>query len=440
MKISILCLLLCALDSAHATSPFYCETELLNDIAIAVRPSKILSDGRIEVSVDYTYATASHRTLQIPSFVRTLKNTADLKIIVLSGNSGNDYEHTRHSLAFLFGSFLMKQNAVVSYTQANPFFSLEDVEVSYDDQTRRSWRTTFVTETPFFRTNSGEVFYFPHLPSPVLMIKMIGDYNEIGDFAAPIIQYLKVPADHVLLVHDDLNLREQQFQLRADGPAKFGGNNSVFSMIRSLSYQILDDLLPNLQDEAREPISTEKWSSFIESFRSRADIRDSSYLGQPTQFSSAFKNAGAIETPIVQFIKTEMIEPLKLALRAQKAILQASKRGLGEIAKKLADKNLTLEDRAQLNTEKNEILARNQPQVDIINKAEREIDEFSLHLRKLVQEKIEARISFAELIIGIDNETRESNAAFVLGPFPPEIFNDDLWAQMQSHVMEWLKR
>src|SRR3954469_13215325 len=84
-----------------------CGTLLVSS-PMALQPILKQADGSWLLSVDYSTDKPGVRAVELPSAIGELKGKRDVHIVVLAGNSGTQYENTRHSLGHTFGDYLLK--------------------------------------------------------------------------------------------------------------------------------------------------------------------------------------------------------------------------------------------------------------------------------------------------------------------------------------------
>lgn len=121
-----------------------------------------------------------------------------MKIICGLGNPGSEYAEHRHNLGFM----------VV-------------------DALATAWGVSF-TQTKF----DGLFCVSRREPESVLLLKPQTFMNRSGDCLAPTARFQKVPPEHVLVVHDELDLPLGTVQLKRGGGS--GGHNGLKSIASAL--------------------------------------------------------------------------------------------------------------------------------------------------------------------------------------------------------------
>lgn len=421
-------------------TPAFAQTpkcEALLKTPMAIEPLQTLEDGRMQLTLNYSNLEDGTKTVELPSFLNKLKGVANLQVLVLAGNSGTAYEKTRHNLAYAFNDYLLRVYPNQTHTGGEPFLSRETVSVSYDDETVRSWTADFRTEAPEFRTKSGEIFYFPDLEGrPALVVKMIGDYNEVGDFAIPILDALSLPPANLVLIHDELNLPETESQIFS-GVQKYNGNNALFSVLRSLAYGAFPQVVEYLKTKATLP--DEKWAEYESAFRAKANVRYANHLGQERAFDSAFKNVDTVIMALKSIfpeVEEQMTRPLRLRLEASRAQLSEVKRPMAGIMPELNSGTTSAERKAALSQLRDQILLASKPLNDQIKDLETQIQEAHKHLVSDVVKIVESRLTFKRLSLGTDNGAvdRSDLAGYVLSPYPQQVFTDAFWARVVNQM------
>ena len=119
-------------------------------------------------------------------------------ILVCLGNPGDKYENTRHNIGFMVADEVAeRQNAPI---QKLKFKALTNI-----------------------LTISGE---------KVLVMKPITYMNLSGEAVRQAVDFYKIPADHVLVVSDDVALAVGRLRIRRGGSA--GGHNGLKNIIQQL--------------------------------------------------------------------------------------------------------------------------------------------------------------------------------------------------------------
>ena len=119
-------------------------------------------------------------------------------LLVCLGNPGDKYENTRHNAGFMVADEIAER-------QGKPIQKLK-----------------FKALTNIF-TISGE---------KVLVMKPVTYMNLSGEAVRQAVDFYKIPADHVLVVSDDVALAVGRLRIRMKGSA--GGHNGLKSIIQHL--------------------------------------------------------------------------------------------------------------------------------------------------------------------------------------------------------------
>lgn len=119
-------------------------------------------------------------------------------LIVGLGNPGAKYEHTRHNVGFLAVDLFAEQHGIILANE--------------------KWNGIFC------RTRlSGE---------RVILLKPQTFMNKSGECVGRFVDFYKIPPDHILIVHDDLDLAPARIKAVARGGA--GGHNGIRSVMNHL--------------------------------------------------------------------------------------------------------------------------------------------------------------------------------------------------------------
>ena len=122
-------------------------------------------------------------------------------LVVGLGNPGAKYEHTRHNMGFLTVDLLAEQAGV----------KLNKVK---------------------FKSAYNII---PFAGSKCLVMKPQTYMNLSGEAVREAVQFYKIPADHVLVIYDDVSLPVGKLRVRPTGSA--GGHNGIKSIIAQLGTE-----------------------------------------------------------------------------------------------------------------------------------------------------------------------------------------------------------
>lgn len=375
------------------------------------------------------------RKFVLPSALAEIKRLSNKKVIVLAGNSGDPYQGTYHSLAFRLGDFMLGTLPRVT-SGAGHFSERKELEITYDDGSKGIWKTEFLTEEPLYRTDSGEIFLFPNIRGfNIVVVKMIGDYNEVGDFAVPVVEALGLGPKDTVLVRDDLSSKYGTFNLEKGQAPKATGNNSIFSLTRNFSYRVIEDVIRFLKDSPElGAIPTEEFDSFRLPLRSLADIRLNSPQADP-RYHQAFRNAESILNGIRGQLRTKVKDKyLKTYALDEAAEFNEQIRDLDLELREIfrANDQQASESRvAELKRRKANLTAR-------VKEVKKKWESIYQKIDEEIQRIVNNGISYSQLTIGINPEIPfkpGQRADYVLSPYPTEVFNDHFWKQALEHLL-----
>jgi PTH1 family peptidyl-tRNA hydrolase len=121
-------------------------------------------------------------------------------LIVGLGNPGSKYLLTRHNLGFMALDYLVKSVGVRN----------DDSKLEHKANT-----INFLWETQPIKLAKPETFM-----------------NLSGESVQPLAHFYKIPPDHIIVVHDELDLPFGRMQIKVKGGA--GGHNGISSIIEKL--------------------------------------------------------------------------------------------------------------------------------------------------------------------------------------------------------------
>ena len=129
------------------------------------------------------------------------KNSAVEWLVVGLGNPGQKYEHTRHNMGFLTVDLLAEKTGV----------KLNKVKFK----------------------SAYNIMNFAGCKC--LVMKPQTYMNLSGEAVREAVQFYKIPADHVLVIYDDISLPVGKLRVRPTGSA--GGHNGIKNIIAHLGTQ-----------------------------------------------------------------------------------------------------------------------------------------------------------------------------------------------------------
>ena len=128
-------------------------------------------------------------------------------LIVGLGNPGQKYEHTRHNMGFLTVDLLAEQlNVKLNKVKFKSAYNI----------VRFAGQKCLVMKPQTYMNLSGEAVH-------------------------EAVQFYKIPADHVLVIYDDVSLPVGKIRVRPTGSA--GGHNGIKNII----YQLSSDQFPRVK-------------------------------------------------------------------------------------------------------------------------------------------------------------------------------------------------
>lgn len=127
---------------------------------------------------------------------------SDFWLIAGLGNPGKKYEGTRHNMGFMCADVLAERWSV-GFSDHKGLAMLGKGVMSLGGGTRK-----------FF------------------LAKPLTYMNASGDALASISSYYEIPAEHIVVIHDDMDLDFGRIKVKAGGSA--GGHNGIKSIDRSL--------------------------------------------------------------------------------------------------------------------------------------------------------------------------------------------------------------
>ncbi|MBK8200869.1 MAG: hypothetical protein IPK68_00595 [Bdellovibrionales bacterium] len=405
-------------------------------IRLAMTPPVQLDSGIWSFTIDWN---KEERKIELPSIVfDSLRGDPNLRIIVLAGNTL--YENTRHNLGFHFGDYLIEHAGAVGATQNaqgpenGRYRVFEKLNILYDDRSARSGGTMAFSEPGTFRTPQIEIFILglPNMQK-VAILRPIGDYNEIGDVLAPVLDVTGVPINQVLLVHDDLRETESSLSFY-EGPHDPKGNNAVFSINRALSFGIISRVIDQVKDNSI-------FGGYVDSLELVNMQAQLKQLASMREGSTAFRNLNTILIPIRKHTKNLVQEKASRLIldKLGGAELKALKRRKADLQRFPVPANFTTSSAYQselvsLQVDIQEIESKLAIKKKSLDKAYQELE---MRIERIVREGL----SFNRLAIGTGApEDMTDFVDFVLGNFPPEKFDKSFWERAWKKVSEYLQQ
>lgn len=160
-----------------------------------------------------------------------------MKIIAGLGNPGNEYKSTRHNVGFMF------LDALADF-----------------------WKVTNWKEKD--EALIAETFYNNE---KILLVKPLTFMNESGRAIGPILNFYKLDAEDLIVVHDDIDIPVGTVRIRKKGSA--GGHNGIKSVLSHVgdenftrfrigigrppqNFTVINYVLSSFSDEDKEKINS----------------------------------------------------------------------------------------------------------------------------------------------------------------------------------------
>ena len=123
-------------------------------------------------------------------------------LVVGLGNPGKEYTHTRHNIGF----------------RAVELFAAKNNAVWTEDKTSRTAIATVKSGT-----------------EKIILLKPLNFMNRSGEAVQKVAHYYKIPTDHIIIIHDDLDFSLGTVKTQFDRSA--AGHNGVTDIIEKLGGQ-----------------------------------------------------------------------------------------------------------------------------------------------------------------------------------------------------------
>ncbi|KFJ06520.1 aminoacyl-tRNA hydrolase [Bifidobacterium tsurumiense] len=127
---------------------------------------------------------------------------SDFWLIVGLGNPGSKYEGTRHNMGFMVADVLAER-----------------------------WSVRLSDHKGLAKLGKG-VMNLHGTTTKFFLAKPVTYMNDSGNAVASISAYYDIPAEHIVVVHDDMDLEFARIKVKSGGSA--GGHNGIKSIDRSL--------------------------------------------------------------------------------------------------------------------------------------------------------------------------------------------------------------
>lgn len=125
----------------------------------------------------------------------------DMYLVAGLGNPGLEYRRTRHNIGFIAVEALAKE---IGFSFKRMKFKAMIAEGHFEDK-------------------------------PLVLAKPLTYMNESGSAVSSLLRYFKIPCEHLLIIHDDLDLPLGTIRLRAAGGTS--GQKGMTSIIEKLGTQ-----------------------------------------------------------------------------------------------------------------------------------------------------------------------------------------------------------
>lgn len=127
---------------------------------------------------------------------------SDFWLIVGLGNPGSKYEGTRHNMGFMVADVLSER-----------------------------WSTSFSDHKGLSKLGKG-VMNLDGKSAKFFLAKPLTFMNDSGAAVSSISSYYQIETDHIVIIHDDMDLDFGRIKVKSGGSA--GGHNGIRSIDRSL--------------------------------------------------------------------------------------------------------------------------------------------------------------------------------------------------------------
>lgn len=344
------------------------------------------------------------RTIHIPAnvLVQAYTGDADAWLMVVAQNTFMDGSY--HNIAAHAAEHLLRRHDPARFEMAP---HREWTEITYDDETPRSGNLDFYSRLGEERSPSGEFLQLsistPSGARTLYVVKAIGDYNEVGDFAVPIATLLGIPASRIIALRDDLKTARgtvTAVSAKNDIGVKHDGNNMLRSMNRNLligfSQVMRERILSNPLLAGALPIEDYRMIQFFSSLEATI-----------LQRQGGLSNAGAVETFLQDRfwkVTVEQFFPGRLAL------LKAG-------AKRAAD-------------------------LDALY-GQRDLESAFNELNEQLKKALHSRLAYNQVLLGT-SQPAESSASttlydYVLSPFPTEVYDETFFDGAIASIQQLLR-
>ncbi len=159
-------------------------------------------------------------------------------LVVGLGNPGAKYEHTRHNMGFLTVDLLAEQAGVklnkVKFKSAYniiPFAGAKCLVMNLTVDLLAEQAGVKLNKVKF----KSAYNIIPFAGAKCLVMKPQTYMNLSGEAVREAVQFYKIPADHVLVIYDDVSLPVGKLRVRPTGSA--GGHNGIKNIIAHLGTQ-----------------------------------------------------------------------------------------------------------------------------------------------------------------------------------------------------------
>lgn len=151
-------------------------------------------------------------------------NRGMISLVAFLGNYGREYERTRHNVGWQFAQSLPFYNALNWREQFKGDFSVLETPRFAELVAQHGLLTTKDGSTPPVPKNAPEKLYF---------LKPLTYMNASGEAIGELAHFYKIPAEQVLVVHDELELPFGTVSLKWSGG--LGGHNGLRSTKAALA-------------------------------------------------------------------------------------------------------------------------------------------------------------------------------------------------------------
>jgi peptidyl-tRNA hydrolase len=250
----------------------------------------------------------------IPSFVKNIAAEYpqnNIRLVIGLGNFVPEYFKTPHNLGMSAVERIINSLPKKNFLYADANYpqkiyrekfkvSFKDYVPEFDYVPDHEFEYDFISP-PHMRTKNGEIHPYREGDKIIVFTRFFGKYNDVGEYLVALQHNLGIPADQVLIIHDNAH-----YNGRMTPPAHFSSIRGNFGL-STIHASAIQMVIPKLNDKLNEIIG-----KHLANEMTRTLLEKTLYLGPP--------NGILDKRTFVRELKKSVSEALFIVFKSDQAV------------------------------------------------------------------------------------------------------------------------